>query len=857
MSSDLDIRRTIEAGKRNLEAKQLIHNWCRHARVEKFGGTGLIEMETGLPIGHHSMACDYAPTSGMATWFLEESAVYFHDANCVGCTKREPVALPNISKLIAQRDHDAELAKAHAEEEKRKIEAAFRERSKIRADIRAASSVPATTFLDDLEAFDAERTVGNGHRLIESARLAPEMLTLELTEHLFALLESGEHWFDEVGLTILSKHPFDQARLTHCAMQCLATGNVLHLAAEIVSERMSDVSASDVRNAVGGLAYVASPPRPEFPHHEPEKENPSPLTLIAAKFPEDMAQGIDDLLKRRDPFPLRLGARALSLLISTGTGWQEKFLRPLAALLSRADVLIDLERDSELRHVAHDLTRAIAQMFVATPMLADSELMRQFESASSEGEGRLAGVYEHVVRRASGERGKGIEIKSFEPYKVALTRLIALAESSENADVIHHLMSTLRDPPFSLGPLAKEMMDIFLGAAALLDSKLEAPSDKSVIVAPVNPLAAMEQETRRSNLRYLRRSFVAWAVHGACFDVDGLAAFESFLSRREALSDSLEASIIQEISPLLETGAGLRAMLPYLYSAMVGPSTLARAAAAKALEELGNRRFLELPSLVPEALSLMLMDPYVIVHKAAVRALRRITLPKSFDGHVATALQTLIAVYRGGDDQDFLLDCIEAYGSSKRSDPRFLSVHGKILVAVLGEVQPSRLLRSGHRYFLKSLSTVDGYADLVLGLFAHCREDYETEHALELVEDLPQGAAHSHLPSVLKAVACDPADARICDTFVEILTRDGEWQSAVEVAKLQFDAIAETPRERSRKLHAQQLHLRAQFELLVSLGKMEEAFAVGDTWADAAKEIAEIREQYETSHPFRPILRSH
>ena len=60
MSRDWDIERAIRDGERNQDAKRLIHNWCRHARVEKFGGTGIIEMQTGLPIGHHAMVCDFA-----------------------------------------------------------------------------------------------------------------------------------------------------------------------------------------------------------------------------------------------------------------------------------------------------------------------------------------------------------------------------------------------------------------------------------------------------------------------------------------------------------------------------------------------------------------------------------------------------------------------------------------------------------------------------------------------------------------------------------------------------------------------------------------------------------------------------
>jgi hypothetical protein len=92
VSRDRDIERTILDGERNQDAKRLIHNWRRHARVQKFGGTGLIEMQTGLPIGPYAMVCDFAAASGMATWLLEESAVRFHGANCVSCPHRVPVA---------------------------------------------------------------------------------------------------------------------------------------------------------------------------------------------------------------------------------------------------------------------------------------------------------------------------------------------------------------------------------------------------------------------------------------------------------------------------------------------------------------------------------------------------------------------------------------------------------------------------------------------------------------------------------------------------------------------------------------------------------------------------------------------
>lgn len=263
MSRDRDIERTIRDGERNQDAKHLIHNWCRQARVQKFGGTGLIEMQTGLPIGHHAMVCDFAPASGMATWLLEESALRFHDANCVSCPHRVPVALPNLAMLVAQRDADHQDAQTRAQEAQRAKQAALQARATVRAELRTILPVLAKTFMDDLDRLDAERNEQVATRVIESARLAPEILVPALTEYLFSVLEGDDHWLDAPGLTLLFDTP-NQPRLVRCAMKCLRQGYALDLAAATVMQRLDYIDAADVTEAVIGLAYVATPPRSEL-----------------------------------------------------------------------------------------------------------------------------------------------------------------------------------------------------------------------------------------------------------------------------------------------------------------------------------------------------------------------------------------------------------------------------------------------------------------------------------------------------------------------------------------------------------------------------------------------------------------
>jgi hypothetical protein len=841
VSRDRDIERTIRDGERNQDAKRLIHNWCRHARVQKFGGTGLIEVQTGLPIGHHAMVCNFAPASGMATYLLEESAVRFHDANCVSCPHRVPVALPNLAMLVAKRDADRQDAQTRAQGAQRAREAALQARAAVRAELRTILPVLAKTFMDDLDRLDADRDEQAATRVVESARLAPEILVPALTEYLFSVLEGDDHWLEAPGLILLSGTP-DQPRLVRCAMKCLRQGYALDLAAATVTQRLDHVDAADVPEAVIGFAYVATPPRSDFGHPHGDDSDPGPLIQLAVRFPEPVERGLLALLAGRDQLRVGVTTRAMSLLITRSERWVRPFLRPLAAHLSRLDVLVETERDSELRKVTHDLQTALAVAFLATPDLADEELMRQFESASAEGEGRLAGVYEHVLRHAHRDRDTTLAVEPLHTHAfvVAIRRLAALSATSNNSEVTQQVLSAFRRQSAALAPAAKAAMDVLLGTAAVLDSKLQAPESEPSVATPSHPLAEMEKTNRRSNLWYLRAALLELAIHGAVADAEGLARFEAFLSRRGLLGDSLEAAMLREIAPLLSTSAGLKAMLPYLYGAMVGASVAGRAAAADALKDIGSQRFADLPNLVTDSLVLMLVDPYVAVHKAAVRALGRLRLPAQFHRTVAVALDSLIVAYRGGKDPEFLLECIEAKATAYRREGPMLEAEGQVLLALVAEMEPSVLLRSGHRYFLRQFQHLDGWAALVLGWFGHCREDYELEHALEVAADLPPGACAAQVPAILEAVATDPTNPQLCSTFVELLSRDRAWLGATQVAVLHVAAFSDTVRERPRRLQAQQLERRVRFEYMISEGQLEEALFLGQAWMQTDVELAQM-----------------
>ena len=151
---DREFKKAIEAGERTRATMELVRNWCSHARIEKFGGTGMIEEMTGLPIGNHGLKCDHTTAEGMYTWDLRESALDFYDRNCVDCKKRKPVGVPNLSSLVKERDdlRAVDARKASAAEANRVEERAIRQlaRSHLRQGIGALSN----TIIDHIDEFD-------------------------------------------------------------------------------------------------------------------------------------------------------------------------------------------------------------------------------------------------------------------------------------------------------------------------------------------------------------------------------------------------------------------------------------------------------------------------------------------------------------------------------------------------------------------------------------------------------------------------------------------------------------------------------------------------------------------------------
>jgi hypothetical protein len=289
------MQQAIEIGQRNRDTMELVRNWCVHARVEKFGGVGLIEASTGLPIGHHSMHCDHASEAGMATWDLRDAALDFHDRNCVDCKLRKPIGFPNLSGLLKERD------KGRAEEAKRKeqVEAqaanALAARRTRRAQLRENVGPVANAIIDHIEEFDEQRTEENRERICESARLAPEHFAAPLVEYLYDITEN-ELWFAGAGLTVLHELKADSARLARLALLAITYPLTTRTAARILLDSIDHVDSSLISQGLPCIIEMANPSEDRLLLGQRLPPEPELLHRLWRTYPDAVGAGLDRLL---------------------------------------------------------------------------------------------------------------------------------------------------------------------------------------------------------------------------------------------------------------------------------------------------------------------------------------------------------------------------------------------------------------------------------------------------------------------------------------------------------------------------------------------------------------------------------
>jgi hypothetical protein len=838
-TTDQRINEAIEGGQRNQATFQLVHNWCRHARIERHGGVGMVEAATALPIGMIGMACDHAPAGGLFSWDLADAAINFHDRNCVHCKHRIAVGFPNIATLVGERDARRQRAEAEQLAQRNEFLARREARRAVRQQLRVQLPSLSRGILDDLEELDQDAP-GNdvALRLVATAKLAPETFTPELIEHLFEALESEERWLADCGLRVLQELKVDLMRLATCAMRFLRTHNAVTTAAEFVERHAALIEPSEISEVLPALADLAAPERLPLQHQR--ESQPGPLRAVHAAHRDALEAAIERLMSERDPLHVSLAAGATEVLSRTHRSILRRFARSLAAKLNGAEHLID-KRQTGYSGDDESITRLQLALTLAlryAPEETDTLLGQFLAGAGSESEVRLYKVYALAL---DGHRRRS-RARHTRAAPIALRRLLG-GLKSQNQDALQEIQSALSHCAEEHVVLARREFNALLGSALVLDEEVKRfdahPPEHQ------NFFDTLERRNRRGTWTDLRELLLEWAATAARGSPAHISAYLEVLNTIPEEQAELRSAFIARAKHFMGSPEGLNAMLPTLYTAMVGSSIQVRSTAAKVLGQLNERTQEDLPELVHEAFAVLLADPYVWVHQAAVKALRNLKLPDAIDQRAHAALRRWILNYAASPKEGdrFLVECLHLY-SRRYASPGEQRTLAAMYVKALERMKPYEAI-SELRGLRHELAEFEGFAAVVIRLLSDAQlSEHQVEDVLDTLAALSPQVIQDHRMRLVEIASTDRMRPFVVARIAEILTGAGAWQEAARVTETAYGHIPETTQHRVFKLTVNLWRIATRFEEVLSQGQLEEVTELASQWRVTEAQIEADRVKY-------------
>ena len=311
--ADPEMTHYVALGQRNAEVIELFARFCRNVRVEAMGGVGMIEAQTGLPIGHRAFRCAYASGRTAFSMHLEDVAVEFYEEHCRGCADRVRSGLlgENIATLAeAQRS----ASQARAERERAEADMRLRrreERSSRRLRRSTGEPYPSAAQLervDRLDPPDGSPESSDIEWLVRTALLGPEVISEATVAELVELARGEEvPWATREAAQAVLVPLTAAGRVPEAAAALIALANLSEgpgaeagklLVAAGNAMRAESVTAKVARSVVE-LAGSAGDPWAQAMSRFSGKAivaDPAPLLLCAARNLEAVVQVIEQML---------------------------------------------------------------------------------------------------------------------------------------------------------------------------------------------------------------------------------------------------------------------------------------------------------------------------------------------------------------------------------------------------------------------------------------------------------------------------------------------------------------------------------------------------------------------------------
>ncbi len=785
----------------------------------------------------------------MLCWLLEDAAYDFYQNNCKGCKERVSVGFPNILMFIEPREKAAEQRKLEREGEARKRKQAQTNRRLERAELRYELSLEETHVLDLLDELDQEDIATDDPRLEQLANLAPETFTRKVIEHLLPAALHEYLPYSNPAARALVRTQLEPDEKLSVAVRLVSSYEESPLAIDVVLSDAEKLSQSDLIKVLHRFVSMALRPPPglHFGDSEPIRLDAKPINSLFQKKRAEICAEVDALICDADPVKIEF---AVKIILATDS--DELFSRHarnvLANLMRRRILLPGERRDSSLLYY---LRKAASKSLGRSPEETDKIIQSYLADNDDTGKEEAHRTYKSMLKYRYREM---VQIGTAQ--RIAFRRLLwAAVENPENG--MGNADQFFKNSCDEFVQLAVENFDELIGAAATLSVKYKQIDAEPILELSDNVFAQMDKSNKRSAIDSLQRALIKWAAAGAKFK--GQEGIEEFLGVYRRLPENqtqMRGSMIVHVSELLTGVESLTLVLSDWYRALMDESSLVRARAVQAWENVPYDLVKNFPDLFFEAFSVLLTDPYVIVHRSAVRSLRYGPFPKEKRSLIKTRLWQLVIYYSKKKKEDFVVDCIDVLARHCLSPEEINGKLGQLLSGILLSLEQGALYHAVDRLHY-SFKGVPGFAKVAL---KSIQDEYTRSISIEdctsAILKAPRNELQNCVDDIKKAFEAlrpfRPEGFIEALLYAAALTKAGNFEIASSCFKELMTSIHLEDRNEKWRLEATLVAIAADIEHAIGAGDGETFVELIEKWTSLLSELEKENEEQAKLRDFPP-----
>lgn len=865
-------------GNANLKIIELAQRYCLDMEFVPTGGVGMIEEQTGLPIGRRRIKCPVANGRGEAM-NLEWVASEFYDENCTKCLQRRPTKLlPNLGTFFEEKKNVTVAQIVEKEKRLTQLRVEWGQRRQYRDSLEITLTQTMVSALRDMDVLDGDPSVrlqekelqAAERRLSALAERAPSQFTpnivslavnLVLNEGITRLLTPLRHLGSlrsefapqicSAALKVLS----EDANLAagQCLVDLAAYINETELNDSIVislillagsprDEEFGNLAQSKVANDPSGLRVLADLV-PAFVTNVLEKMLPKPVNDLSLILPDGVqsSEGTDT------DYYFASAAGAIGELAITHPGIVENLVpHVLRSLTSQS-------YDPFGFHPDYTAVKTLAKLAVMGIGDVIPHIERHGINAGKEFRESMMDVYRKVVDlldphnrwRTAGDPQPEASISNAlyeQVFEISMMRLTGDWDHDQRipaSELIEQLAEV--DP-------GKAFLNIssILGSVLLLQQEYEKKKTPSLLVSTPKPeaLIALEELGRKQGIsiassKLLNAIALAAEVNPAatCQTIVRLIKEERDLGKK----NDPRSNFISSLGKIGEQHGSqpevLQIILPVLHSYIVDNAVINRSSALDAWHDIAQRH--ELPSSLNSLLPVLLTDTYLVVMQAILRLARHIPWSDNERADLLSYSRLILSI---DTNEETLKEAIYSALSLARRDERLLAVVEMEVIRAAAKLNNYDLHRVLQANWLSSTKSSPEMAQLCLKQAADpaINDSFNSRESEQLNALLECGIGLNHLSrsDLLKAALEFAPDSPLASAeFAEVAVRANRLGEAKAITEGVLAKIPDLQSFSFQNRLAKFLDANVAVDLAVS---------IDDSWDDAMQNLAEVVDLFDS-----------